>query len=248
MLPSTAPICRLLEWDTQFFGVRIAQVTSPSLTEATAQSAMDWCHAQNIACLYYLVPCGEIESIRLAQAFGFRLVDVRLTFELNVPQPPLHSASPSIRQAGDADIPALREIARQTYRNTRFFNDGHFPLSKCEELYMTWIEKSCHGYAETVGVADSTDQPTGFITCHLKNGTGQIGLLGVHPKHLHQGWGRQLLQWALDWYADHDCRAVRVVTQGSNRSAQQLYERSGFCLASVELWYHRWFNANQGGG
>ncbi len=234
--------CRILDWDTQFFGMRIAQAIVPFRSDETAQAVLEWCRTTRIACLYYLVPCGDIQSISLAEKSGFHLVDIRLTFELGHRGGIPPTASSQIRPSQPGDIPALREIARQVYRNTRFFNDGNFPVHLCKELYMTWIEKSCQGYADMVWVASPENDPVGFITCHLENGSGQIGLLGIHPNNHHQGWGKQLVRSALEWFGEQHCTSIKVVTQGNNYAAQKLYGQCGFHLASVELWYHRWFD------
>ena len=60
MNPKPQQICTLLDWDTQFFGKRIARLTQPSLLGGVAEAAMHWCHQEEIACLYYLAPSTEI--------------------------------------------------------------------------------------------------------------------------------------------------------------------------------------------
>jgi dTDP-4-amino-4,6-dideoxy-D-galactose acyltransferase len=234
--------CQLLDWDTQFFGIRIAQVTAPILTDEIAKATLQWCRAEKISCLYYLVPCDHAKPISLAEKFNFHLVDIRLTFERSSKISTEPQAYRHIRRAEESDIPLLREIARQAYRNTRFYNDGNFTVHQCENLYMTWIEKSCQGYADSVWVASPGNEPGGFITCHRENGTGQIGLLGIHPSYHRQGWGEKLVKSALRWFSEHSCTPVKVVTQGNNRAAQKLYEQCGFHLSSVQLWYHHWFD------
>jgi dTDP-4-amino-4,6-dideoxy-D-galactose acyltransferase len=234
-------ICTILDWDTQFFGKRIARLTQPSLLGGVAEAAIRWCHQQEIACLYYLAPSTEIESIRLAEKLGFNLTDIRMTFELLTTSAFTPVSSPQIRPAQANDIPGLKEIARTAYHNTRFFNDSHLPTHLCEKLYMTWIENSCNGYAQAVWVADIAGEPVGFITCHLDGERGQIGLVGIHLNHQGQGWGNKLVLTALSWFIGQNCTSVKVITQGSNLAAQRLYAKCGFSIASVELWYHRWF-------
>ncbi|OGN89883.1 MAG: hypothetical protein A2Y88_02655 [Chloroflexi bacterium RBG_13_48_10] len=241
MDPKPQQICRFLDWDTQFFGKRIAQVTASTLSDGVAENAIEWCRQEKISCLYYLAPCEDIESIRLAEIFGFHLVDIRMTYELSTNIPSGLEVFPQIRLAQVDDIPILKETARLVFRNTRFFNDGNFPVHLCEQLYMVWIEKSCLGYAQAVWVAEETDIPVGFISCHIEDKKGVIGLVGVHPSHHHQGLGRKLVMMALSWFASHKCPSVSVVTQGNNLAAQRLYESYGFTISSVKLWYHRWF-------
>lgn len=236
------PICRFLDWDSQFFGRRIARLERSILANPELEAALEWCQNERIDCLYYLAPANAIESIHIVENEGFHLVDIRMTFELPDKQPATYKLDPQIRPAQSGDIPVLKEIARLAYQSTRFFNDNNFPEHLCEQLYMTWIENSCTGYAQAVWVADPGSGPVGFITCHIANGLGQIGLVGIHPDYHHQGWGRRLVNAALNWFSDQGCCSVRVVTQGNNLAAQKLYAACGFAIYSVELWYHRWFS------
>ena len=248
MTVQPSKICRYLDWDSQFFHHRIARLEPSSITRADVASALAWCLAERIDCLYYLAPADEFNSIHLAEGAGFHLVDIRMTFSLPARHSPALPADPQIRLAGPADIPALREIARQAYQSTRFFNDPHFSRKACEKLYMTWIENSCQGYAQAVWVADVENTPVGFITCHLDKDHGQIVLVGIHPDHHHRGWGRKLVNAALNWLSSQLCNSVQVVTQGNNLPAQKLYAACGFSILSVACWYHRWFDQSLEGG
>ena len=242
MTVQSRPICSYLDWDSQFFQRRIARLERTSLTKPDLDSALEWCLGERIDCLYYLAPVADFKAIHLAEEADFHLVDIRMTLSLpssNLSTFPMDS---KIHLARPDDVPSLREIARQAYQSTRFFNDPHFSRQACEQLYMTWIEKSCQGYAQAVLVADEDKGPVGFTTCHLDVDHGQIGLVGIHPGYHQRGWGRKLVCAALHWFSNHLCHSVQVVTQGNNLPAQKLYAACGFSILSVECWYHRWFD------
>ena len=140
------------------------------------------------------------------------------------------------------DLAALRVIAGASHKDSRFYFDPHFANSRCMELYQTWIEKSCQGYADTVLVADVEGHPAGFLSCHLSDhGKGRIGLVGVASAWQGVGLGTRLVSESLRWFAGHGVDSVDVVTQGRNVPAQRLYQNCGFRTKSVQLWYHRWF-------
>jgi ribosomal protein S18 acetylase RimI-like enzyme len=90
-----------------------------------------------------------------------------------------------------------------------------------------------------VAVADGT--PAAYVTCHLKGDEAQIGLVGVSAQQLGRGLGTKLVQQFFSWSRQQNARRVTVVTQGRNLAAQRLYQRNGFVTASLQLWYHRWF-------
>lgn len=237
--------CTFLEWDSEFFGRRIGRISASRLTEATVQSIAAWSKANRVECLYFLGDADDPETVRIAEHHTFGFVDVRITLDTELgdaSRPADVSASRCvIRPSRSDDIPALREIAQVSFRDTRFFYDGRFSETHCKALYETWIEKSCNGYADTVLVAETERHAVGFISCHLvDDATGQIGLVGVSGEASGQGFGQLLVSEALRWFRGRNRRRAVVVTQGRNGKAQRLYQRCGFVTRSLQLWYHWW--------
>ena len=147
-------ICDYLEWDSQFFGLRIARANTSCLTEELVAEIDAWCLLQKIDCLYLLASSTDRRTARLAQDNMFRFVDVRVTLDVPVAKACSGSSSAfKVRDVSEVDIPALRALARSGHRDSRFYYDGNFPDHLCDELYETWIEKSCRGWAKKVLVA-----------------------------------------------------------------------------------------------
>src|SRR5208282_4213678 len=135
-------------------------------------------------------------------------------------------------------------MARTGHKETRFFNDAHFPRQRAGDLYSTWITLEAQGRAQIVLVAASTaNQPLGYVSCHLDPvlRAGQIGLVGVRPEVRGRGIGKSLVLAAIDWYRVQGAQEVTVVTQGNNRTAQRLYQQCGFLSRDLQLWYHKWY-------
>jgi dTDP-4-amino-4,6-dideoxy-D-galactose acyltransferase len=241
----TAP-CRFLDWDSRFFGRRIGKVTVTRLERRTMDEIVAWRARYAIDCLYLLADPADPTTVRLAERQRFRLVDLRVTLARNVDRPPdSPDGGPAvIRPFRPDDVPALRAIARISHRDSRFYHDGTFSPSQCGALYETWIENSCHGYADHVLVADVQDRAVGYVSCHLRDAAlGQIGLFAVASEAQGKRVGQSLAIGALRWFAGQRRREVSVVTQGRNAAAQRLYQRCGFLTSAVELWYHGWSTA-----
>jgi dTDP-4-amino-4,6-dideoxy-D-galactose acyltransferase len=242
-------VCEHLSWDSDFFGCRIARVLPSRLSPEIAARVETWCNTNRIDCLYYLADADDEQTIRLAQAHRFGLVDVRLTLsrklsELDTKAAPCAAAA--IRPAVQEDLPALRAIARQSHRDSRFYFDLNFPREKCDAFYELWIEKSCRGFADAVLVAERESRAVGYITCKsCEPSTGQIGLLAVDAASVGLGLGSALITSALDWFRERVHQQVLVVTQGRNIRAQRSYQRAGFLSESLRLSYHRWFWCNR---
>lgn len=235
-------LCEYLEWDSEAFGKRIGRIKINRLCQEDINEITTWCDLHSIDCLYFLCKADDAETVRVAEDNALRLVDIRVTLERCLSELTIDGLSPCVRLCVPADIPFLKDIARISHRDSRFYYDPNFPRDRCDALYETWITKSCNGYADAVWVAEFARRPVGYLSCHLRDETsGQIGLFAVSPDVQGQGLGRKLLDAALQWFAEHRVANVSVVTQGRNCRAQHFYQKHGFMTRSVYLWYHWWF-------
>lgn len=238
-------ICHVLDWDSEFFQQKIAEVTVNTLEGREMEGVIAWCKARHVRCLYFLAEADHAQTARLAEDNGFRLVDIRITLGRRIqeaPTIPRSTGLDAVRRCKPRDIPSLRAIARSSHRDSRFYYDSNFPTHLCDSLYEIWIEKSCKWYADAVFVAESRNRPAGYVSCHLlSKRKGKIGLVGVAPYSRGRGLGKTLINQSLRWFSQQGVRDVTVVTQGRNLNAQRLYQQLGFRSRSVQLWYHRWF-------
>jgi dTDP-4-amino-4,6-dideoxy-D-galactose acyltransferase len=238
-----AKICEYLDWDSELFELRIARYAGNRLSSDRVVEAASWCQAHQIDCLYFLADSDDAETVRLAEANGFHLVDIRLMFQRSVPEDT--GPQSAVRAFRTADAARLRSIARISHRDSRFYYDGGFPESRCDDLYDTWIERSYSGWADAVLVAEADGSAGGYVTCHLApSSVGSIGLLAVAPECRGRKLGSQLTKAALEYFRVNGMKEVTVVTQGRNVGSQRLYQRCGFVTGSVQLWYHKWFGVH----
>lgn len=233
------PPCEVLEWDSEFFGFRIARLRGTPSSKEEMAHVLDWCVAEGIRCLYYLAPSDNAEVVRIAEEHQFAFVDIRLTLERRGGMPT--ASSPTVRLATREDVASLAAIAKSAHTDSRFYYDQEFPRGRCGELYELWIEKSCEGFAGCVLVAEHDGKVAGYTTCNHEGETGRIGLIAVADWIRGAGLGRQLVGSSLEFFQRRGAKRIQVVTQGRNIPAQRLYQRCGFLTRSLELWYHRWF-------
>jgi dTDP-4-amino-4,6-dideoxy-D-galactose acyltransferase len=235
--------CEYLEWDSQFFGLRIARLTEPRLTADSVAAARLWCRTNQIDCLYFLADSDDAETVMRAQINAFQLVDIRLTLERRLGG--AIGLAPAVRLFQPADAAPLRAIARVSHRDSRFYYDAHFARQQCDALYEAWIERSFGGWADAVFVAEWEGALAGYISCHLASpGTGSIGLFAVAREYRRRGLGRQLVAAALEYFRQNGMQQASVVTQGRNVASQRVYQRCAFLTRSAQLWYHCWFKTD----
>lgn len=256
MKANSSELCEILNWDTNFFGFCVGHVLGHQLSKEIIQQIDLWSLENNLSCLYLLASSNDAETIRIAEDNGFRLVDIRMTYEKLIHRNSQTSEEDKslefhLRSASPRDANALGSIARESHRDSRFYYDRNIPSYLSDMLFETWIKLSCEGYADKVLVAELDNSPVGYITCHIvKNGaearTGRIGLIGVINSVRGMGVAHLLLVAALDWFFEEGIRRTSVVTQGRNLTAQRLYQRHGFLTSTVEIWYHKWYKNPKG--
>ena len=236
----------LLPWDSQFFGKRIGRLTSAPHAEPEWQAILEEAHSLRLDCVYLLLKADDASAIRMAQYAGFQMVDIRLTYELNlsgrVSVWPALPPRANLRLAQLSDLPIFQELARQTHRDTRFFTDEHFDPARSAEMYAEWISKSLHGAAQAVWTLTLDNAPAGYLTCHLESDSGQLGLAALQERTRGRGLGLALFQAGVAWLQSQGAKRVEVVTQGRNLIAQRLYQGMGFRTSQVQLWFHKWFS------
>jgi len=252
--------CELLPWDTEFFKCRIAKVYGDTLDQQRASQIESWSRSSGIECLYFLSRSGDPLTIRTAEAHGFGLMDIRLTLENTLEEPqrigaPTSPAKYLIRAFAQRDLERVQAIARVVHNNTRFFNDPHFARQRVEDFYAFWIAQECGGGAQQVLVAGGgKKERVGYISCYIKRNTAAVRLLRFDGHQLRErnwkvrhheargnGVGVNLILAAKEWFLGQGIGRVAVVTQGSNRPAQRVYQRCGFLTQEVQLWYHKWY-------
>jgi len=239
--------CELLPWDTEFFGFPIARVHGRTLTAERWRDVEHWCAARGVRCLYcFLEP--DYRCTRIVESAGGNLVNVRMNYERREPAraPAAVASGNCVREASDADTPALQRIAATSHRG-RFHHDERFSNEKADELYRIWIRK---GRLETKDHVLVADDPAGVVRGYCACGkntlatgeqVGVIEIIGVDEAARGVGIGRDLLTAALAYFAGAGLTTVRLNTMADNIVAQRLYQRFGFLVIDCEFVYHKWF-------
>lgn len=239
------PACTVLEWETGFFGVRIGRIDARPLNATALEAALAWRATNQVRALTCLVDADDPDAAHLLERAGFLLADIRVTLARSVARGDgdVDAAQSAVRSARAEDVSPLAEIASQNHTGTRFTADPYF-RPHAERFYRTWVERSVDGFADELLVAEHGARPVGYLSLKMEAaGVGAISLIGVAESARRLGIGASLINHGLVWCARQDATEVRVVTQGRNIAAQRLFQRGGFRTRSVELWFHRWWDA-----
>jgi dTDP-4-amino-4,6-dideoxy-D-galactose acyltransferase len=233
-----------LEWDSTFFGYNVALISCMHLTENIYKYIEKFIQDENIRLVEYLCNCHDATSVQVAENKGFRFTDIRLTFSRVLVGDEAAELPENIRfeKADENAVPALRQIAKGLYADSRYCFDNNFDLIKIDEFYQGWVEKGVLGqYDDEAWCLFENHEPFAFCTLRFrKENTASIGLVGIKENYCGRGFGRKLLLNVFDHLYRRDVQSVIVVTQGRNYAAQNLYQSVGFRTKITQLWYHKW--------
>ncbi len=236
---------RILDWDTSFFGFKVARIVPNDLTTERLKLILGDLRKDGVRLAYWL--SDRIVPTELGcngKISGCRFVGERVTFtaDLEATQDSGLQPRAAVRYydpvMGYADIEGL---AVQSGQYSRFANDPNVPKEKFIELYTTWVRRSVKKeIADEVLVIPHEGRITGMVTLATGDGNGVIGLVAVDRAFRGRGYGETLVRAAREWFVKSGCRHSQVVTQGQNIAACKLYAKCGYAASKVEYCYHFW--------
>jgi dTDP-4-amino-4,6-dideoxy-D-galactose acyltransferase len=232
-----------LEWDSVFFSKRIARITTRSMSDKDVKAILDWASKERIDCLYYLAGGQEKDATVTAEDHGFHFVDLRVTHIKDLTKPEKEFIPQwHIHHAEEKDLQILKSMAREAFQLSRFHADKHFDQIKADELYEVWIENDLHTKGHDVWVISVDGQLAAYTSvCVITETKAQIGLVGTQAQWRGKGLSLELQRFISHELRDEGIEELEVVTQGRNIPALRLYQRAGYFIQSIDLWYHKWF-------
>lgn len=233
---------KLLPWDSEFFGFRIASITEPNLDERNLSDLLRQLRQDRVELVYW--PAASRLDDAIALGLGGSLVDVKTTFAMQLADAssPVLSGPPSlVPYAPGMPLADLESLSIQSGKYSRFSIDPRIGRDRFEQLYRLWIHRSVSkAIAREVLVIEDGSHLVGMVTLAEVEGRGNIGLAAVSGACRGRGYGERLIRGAQAWFQAHGYQVAQVVTQGENAAACSLYSRCGYKLERQEFFYHFW--------
>lgn len=233
----------ILEWDSAFFGIKVAEMLPTIKTEAELLQALDLARASGVKLVYWACPRRDTELHQAALVCQGCLVDKKITYLMQLDQfeLPAKNSFERVEEYRGLVGRDLEDLAVEAGKYSRFKVDPQIPDEKYVALYKQWIANSVHGQmAQVVYVAKIEGKIVGMVTVGEHNGRGNIGLIAVHPGQRKKMLGQALLCAAHKWCREMRFPYAQVVTQEENTAACKLYEKCGYHRETVEYFYHFW--------
>ena len=236
---------KILDWDSQFFGFKVASFSPENLSENEFKQSIKKMKLNGITLVYGFV---NVDDQRIEQIFkqcGGYLVSTNITFQRLIDDSKQKfKVTQNIKITEYKDrtpTSSMYELSIQSGIYSRFKIDPKIKLNKFYELYKRWILNSVNKkIADVVYVARQHDDIVGMITLNKNGEMGEIGLIAVSPHVRGMGVGKALIQTSLLRFRREGCKFIQVVTQKNNVSAVRLYKHSGFHIKDMTAIYHLW--------
>lgn len=227
---------RTLDWDSDFFGLRIGRVDIQTNVDTAELQARQKKLKQQFDLLYIF----DTNAVGFTVE-GAHLVDEKILYSKSCE--PCKQFSAITFYQGTSPSDDLYRLALVSGGYSRFKFDERLPQGSYEKLYRKWIEKACPSYGTNKQILlfkDEHNIARGMITVEYEGDKAQIGLVAVDADCQRQGVGTKIMSTMESYLYHRGVLTIDVATQAANIEACRWYERNGFKVQSKTLIYHWW--------
>jgi len=189
--------------------------------------------------LYVKVPSSHLELVHLFQKANFRIMDVNLVFEKNISTPIQSESNLSTRFSIQDDQEAIRKLARNNFRYSRFHMDNAFLSEEANLIKAEWANNFFLGQrGKWMIVSEIQSQIVGFLLLLEEKSKLVIDLICVDTNFQGQGLAMEMIHFAESELSNYV--NIQVGTQIINLPSIRLYLKTGFfpCKSYYILHYH----------
>ena len=234
-------VVKFLKWDTDYFNVKTYKLLYVlynhldyfTLKLATQKFVKEFFLEKGNYC-FSEIPSEDIITIQALNESGFKLVENRLTYYLDLKN--YNYERFAVRSAGYDDIPNLKRVAR-IMRNEydRFHAETIFDFQKADEFLATFIEESIKGFSDYVIVPNEINtDPDAFLTAnYLKEEWDLIGekiskmVLSAVSSETCKGWYIKLISEMAYHLKENGANFAFMHPATTNKAVIHSYEKLG---------------------
>lgn len=230
---------KLIEWDSAFFGKKIARLYAP---EAFTNEAIfdNHCKTQAFEQVQACIKSDDKNNALSLGNLGFELVDSKLTMSCNITNTH-YKPDPDISISTEADIPQLLKICHGSFNHISRYNwKGFLSQDHISAFYDTWLVNGVRGkHDDFCFHYQQNNKIVGFTTITARDKTVNIGIIAVAKESRGMGIADKLMDNVFAYATSHQLSSVTSVTQGKNTPTQHLYRKHGMEVSLSESWYYK---------
>ena len=249
-------VARVLDWDSEFFGVPMGRIeyllaSEPDMLSPIVHSTLDALAARGVTHVSARVDVADIRGIAALESAGFRLMDALVTYTTRPRKEPPRDVRQvgTIRESRDGDAAELLAIAEVAYRGFRgrFHFDPHLDDARCDAFYLEWARQCMSGaMADIVLVSEGSDgRLVGFLAWRRRQPVSNVGGVPVFGGGLGAcrpdvpGGYASLIRAGTIWAHDHG-GVAECQTQNYNFPTVRIYEAVGAHYVRADYTLHCW--------
>lgn len=232
-------------WDSRVCGYPVLQITHIEVLGSDARSELKLFEDERDQLGTGLVSCrlphDRLKESILLEEHGFRFIEMLYQPEFDLSKLAVEKDDEllKISPAGEADLPALMEIARTAFHNERFKVDPRLDPAISDLRYQNWVASSLnHPSQELFVISNNQKIIAFFVTEMLGDGTCYWHLNAVAPYVQGQGYGRRAWLSMLQKAFMDGAHRVRTCITARNFRVLNLYARLGFYFSAPLMTFH----------
>lgn len=225
-----------LQWDSDFFGLRIGRTDIVSNERWSVLL-----HEADVLRMQYDLIYVFSQQALSTNTDGMRLVDTKTIYAKSIDSSAIMPNSIECYQE-TAPNDDLYRLALVSGVYSRFRLDDNLPVDAYERMYRCWMEQSVIGnIADFVFFHRTNNSIDGMVTFKVNSMEANLGLLAVDYQSQGKGIATMLLK-AVESYLHQNTniRVLKVSTQLANKPACRLYEKNAFVVEEKTNIYHWW--------
>lgn len=250
--PDGALVFSRIPWDSELFGFPFYELkcseTAPGPLGRHLPGWLDEISRTSSRCLAVtaLAPA-DLPRVKILAAHAFYPVEtlVEITLSLARFRPVVEKKFGHLRMgpASAADLPALAEIARSSFKTDRFHLDGNIPADKAGLRYARWIENGFRkGDSVFILKDERAGRAAGFVLAReIRPGIYDMSLAALDGRYHNTGAGLVLYQAMLSASRERGCRMATAWISINNLNSLKAAERLGFTARQAVNKFH-WFH------
>ena len=186
---------------------------------------------------YSKVDVEDLERIAFLEYLGFNLVETNVVFERRANPSLCFGAHREMRFAEERDSEAVKGIARNSFRYSRFHLDPIIPNELANRIKAEWVGNYFEGKrGDKMIVAVVNGEVVGFLLLFFEREKSfVIDLIAVGKEFRNRGIAQSMVA-----YIAYDCGPIeiRTGTQIVNLPSVRFYEKNGFRMVGASYTFH----------
>lgn len=235
-----SPRVKLLDWDSNFFGIQIASLDLDGASDDDIRAAEAEARAAGVQCLYSSLDPADAEATVRVQMLGYRLVDVATTSELSLREPPIPRPEEiTVRQGTVDDLETLQPMIDKLAGWSRFAVDPRFGRQAAQRLQTAHLCRaaSAEDDKHSLILAEGASGPLAFVT---RSHQPKPRVDGVVSTTRGAKAGAYLFEDARAWAKPANLLGGPIAAR--NVRALRFISQCGYRVRWVRYVYHRWLD------